>query len=72
MDARRFRQAAELFEAARLLPPSKREAFLAARRGSDLQLRAQVMDLLREHDCAEGPLGANDFRQVADRLFEFL
>ena len=60
MDALKWRQVKDIFSAALEHPPGKVDSFLDEACGSDLELRAEVSRLLREHadtdDFLEAPL----------------
>ncbi len=67
MNRARFRQVCETFEAARVVAPGDRDAVVRSLCGDDLDLAAEVHDLLRHHDAdAEGDSLAADEASHAD------
>jgi serine/threonine protein kinase len=52
----RFREIRKLFEAALERPPAEREAFVTAESGDDLELRTEVLEMLRAEAEAGGPI----------------
>lgn len=67
MDADRFSQISERFEAARSLPPDRRARYLADACKGDPDLRREVEELLAEH-TRQSPLDTSTPGQLADLI----